>query len=186
MRVPWPLRVVERLPLDEIVDVFHAPVRGFFARHPRIRRALDGSWLGHPLHPALIPVPIGAFTTGLVLDVATLLGSTWAARGADLAFLFGLVATVPAALTGIVEWSYLEGKARRVAFVHAVSNVASTKLVVGSVILRAMELRGAGLVASSLGFLILGFGAWLGGELAYHYGAGVGRISEDRGDSDAS
>ncbi|MDI1483777.1 DUF2231 domain-containing protein [Polyangium sp. y55x31] len=185
MRIPWLLRVVERLPLDEIVDVFHAPVRGFFARHPRIRRALDGSWLGHPLHPALIPVPIGAFTTGIVLDVATLLGSPWAARGADLAFLFGLVATVPAALTGLTEWSYLDGNPRRVAFVHAVSNLASTNLVVGSVILRGMGLRGAGIAASSLGFLILGAGAWLGGELAYHYGAGVGRISEDRRDPKA-
>jgi len=184
MRAPWLLRVVERLPLDEIVDVFHAPLRGFLARHPRVRRALDGSWLGHPLHPALIPVPIGAFTTGLVLDAATLFGCTWAARGADLAFTLGLVAAVPAVLTGLTEWSYLEGKSRRAAFVHAASNVASTKLMVGSVILRGMEFRGAGMVVSTLGFVVLGVGAWLGGELAYHYGAGVGRISEDRGDTD--
>ncbi|MDI1444085.1 DUF2231 domain-containing protein [Polyangium sp. 6x1] len=185
MRTPWLLRVVERLPLDEIVEVFQAPVRGFLGRHPRVRRALSGSWLGHPLHPALIPIPIGAFTTGLVLDVASLLGSTWAARGADLAFQIGLVATVPAALTGLTEWSFLEGKARRVAFVHAMSNLASTKLMLGSVILRAMDLRGAGIAVSTLGFLVLGVGAWLGGELAYHYGAGVGRISEDRGDPEA-
>ncbi|MDC3960579.1 DUF2231 domain-containing protein [Polyangium jinanense] len=180
MRVPWLLRVVERLQLDEIVEVFHAPVRGFFTRHPRIRRALDGTWLGHPLHAALVSVPIGAFTTGLVLDVATLLGCTWAARGADLAFLFGLVALVPSVLTGITDFGYIEGKARRVTFVHALSAAASTMLLVGSVILRAMGLRGAGIAVSLLGFLILGVGAWLGGELSYHYGAGVGRISEDR------
>jgi uncharacterized membrane protein len=185
MRAPWILRVVERLPLDEIVDILHAPIRSFFERHPRIRRTLDGSWLGHPLHPALIPVPIGAFTTGLILDVATVLGSTGSARAADLAFTFGLAATVPAVLTGLTEWSFLEGKPRRVAFIHAASNAVATGFVVGSLVLRAAGLRGAGILASSLGFLIVGFGAWLGGELSYHYGAGVGRVSEDRGDTEA-
>ena len=31
------------------------------------KNALHGVWLGHPLHPVLTDVPIGAWTTGLVL-----------------------------------------------------------------------------------------------------------------------
>ena len=31
---------------------------------------LHGTWLGHPLHPALTDVPLGAWTAAMVLDAA--------------------------------------------------------------------------------------------------------------------
>src|SRR5690349_22199644 len=34
----------------------------------RVSNALHGTWLGHPLHPALTSVPTGAVATALVLD----------------------------------------------------------------------------------------------------------------------
>src|SRR4029434_8941566 len=35
----------------------------------RIRDFLHGTWLGHPLHPVLTDVPLGAWTVAMVLDL---------------------------------------------------------------------------------------------------------------------
>src|SRR5436309_15821487 len=40
---------------------------------PPVRNLLDGVWLGAPLHPALTDVPVGAWTTALVLDTGSAL-----------------------------------------------------------------------------------------------------------------
>src|SRR5438067_8729052 len=47
---------------------------------------LNGSWLGHPLHPAISDLPIGAWTTGLIMD---LIGAD---RAADTCVTIGVVA----------------------------------------------------------------------------------------------
>jgi uncharacterized membrane protein len=166
--------------IERVIEAVHRPVRGFMGRHPAVRAVLDGSWLGHPLHPALIPVPIGAWTTGLILDIAGIFGIAGAPGAADIAHGIGLAGAVAAAVTGLAEWSYLDGNARRVAFVHASANLVAVGLFGGSLLLRASGQRGAGIALAVLGFGAVGFGGWLGGELAYHYGAGVGRVSSER------
>jgi hypothetical protein len=35
----------------------------------RMKSALDGAWLGHAVHPILVVVPIGAWTSATVLDL---------------------------------------------------------------------------------------------------------------------
>jgi uncharacterized membrane protein len=179
---PRVLRVIEeRVDIDRVVDAVHGPVRGFMDRYPGVRAALDGSWLGHPLHPALIPFPIGAWATTLVLDIAGSTKNQKVARVADKALGFGLVVAIPTAFAGLVEWSYLEpGERRRVGFVHASANFVATTLLVSSFFLRKAGLRGAGVAFSVLGFGVAGFGAWLGSELAYRYRAGVDRFSSDQ------
>lgn len=57
-----------------------------------IRNLLHGRWLGHPLHPALTDVPIGAWTVALVFDVPTMgRGRQALVPGADAAIEVGLV-----------------------------------------------------------------------------------------------
>jgi len=182
MATPWILRLIEKntRSMSRTIDKFHRPVARFMQRHSRIRYILDGSWLGHPLHPAIIPIPIGAWTTGIVLDFASIIAHSRTCTGmADLTYIVGFVGAGAAIVTGLAEWSYLEGNARRVAFVHAASNTLASTLILTSLVLRVQEFRGLGVLTSLVAFGIVGFGGWLGGELAYHYRAGAGRISSD-------
>src|ERR671918_2595323 len=56
------------------------------------KNALHGTWLGHPLHPVLTDVPLGAWTVALVLDLA---GSDRKHdRAADAAIGIGLAGAV--------------------------------------------------------------------------------------------
>lgn len=183
MATPWLLRFIENRThrIDSLIDVLHRPVARFMQRHPAIRSMLDGTLIGHPLHPAVVSIPIGAWTTALVLDAASVLGGGHScAIMADLAYLVGLAGAGAALITGLTEWSYLEGNPRRVAFVHASSNVVAVALISTSLILRFMHFRWTGIALSVLAFGAVGFGGWLGGELSFHYGAGVGRISSPR------
>jgi len=186
MAAPRLLRVIEArtLEIERLIDAVHAPVRGFMQRHPRLRSALDGTWLGHPLHPALVSLPIGAWMTGLMLDLAGMVGMPSARGAADLAYGVGIAGALGAIAPGLAEWSYLEGKARRVAFVHATVNLVATGLFGGSLLLRATGHRGAGILMAMAGIGLVGFGGWLGGELTFHEGAGVGRISSARGETE--
>jgi uncharacterized membrane protein len=176
--VPSVLRTIERGDMDRVVDTVHRPVQGLMVRYPGLRAALDGSWLGHPLHAALVSFPIGAWATVLVLDAAGGAKNKKLARAADTALGFGLILGLPTAVAGLAEWSHLEpGKRRQVAFVHASANVVATSLFASSFFLRKAGMRRTGVALSMLGLGIVGFSAWLGGQLTYRYRAGVDRFS---------
>ena len=65
----------------------------------RMKNWLNGVWLGHPLHPALTDVTLGAWSTGYLLDIV-------GARGpADAATTVGVLSAVPTALAGAADWS---------------------------------------------------------------------------------
>src|SRR5256885_12005443 len=82
----------------------------------RIKDALNGTWLGHSLHPALSDVPIGAWLTGSILDLVG------ARRGADAAITLGVLAAVPTAAAGLADWHDQSGLTRRTGLVHALLN----------------------------------------------------------------
>lgn len=163
--------------LERIVNDVHRPVASFLGRYPAIRSALDGSWLGHPLHPALVSFPIGAWATTVVLDIAGSAKNKGRSRAADTALGFGLVAAIPTVAAGLVEFGYLEkGERRNTAFVHASTNAVAASLLLGSLFLRRAGMRSAGVALSMLGFGVAGVGAWLGGTLSYRMRAGVERF----------
>jgi hypothetical protein len=60
--------------LDSVASGLQKAVTGAFEAGGdmgrRIRDVLHGTWLGHPLHPVLTDIPLGAWTTALVLDAA--------------------------------------------------------------------------------------------------------------------
>ena len=135
------LRLTEQLahlaePLDEIAD----PVQEAVNAVPQpVRDVLDGVWLGNPLHPALTDVPLGAWTTALALD---LVGS----EAADRALAVGILGAVPAALTGLNDWSHLKDDTRRIGTVHALVNSMALALNVASFVARRDGRRGLGKV----------------------------------------
>ena len=61
--------------LDTTADALQPAVRSAFDAHGPARRTiknfLHGTWLGHPLHPVLTDIPLGAWTAALLLDVVS-------------------------------------------------------------------------------------------------------------------
>src|SRR5438067_7983509 len=111
-------RFVDNPAIDQVAEPLSKAVRGAYeAAGPAGRaakNAVHGVWLGHPLHPVFTDLPIGAWTTGLVLDaVAGVRGDRGMARAADVAIAVGLAGAAGAAITGLTDWSETEGKPRR-------------------------------------------------------------------------
>jgi nitrite reductase/ring-hydroxylating ferredoxin subunit len=166
------LRLTERLAdLAEPLDDISEPVQGAVGAVPKpIRDVLDGVWLGNPLHPALTDVPLGAWTAALVLDFA---GS----ESADGALAVGILGAVPAALTGLNDWSHLKDDARRIGTVHALVNTAGLLLNVASLAARRGGHRSVGRLLSGVAYAGAAFSAHLGGHLSFGLGVRVNRTA---------
>lgn len=131
---------------------------------------MRGSWLGHPLHPLVVTVPIGAWVCAAVLDVRK--ADPEAAR--KLVGI-GLVAAPPTVLLGLADHSGLEERQRRVGAVHAVLNTVGVTCFAVSYRLRRNAAHRAGSLVGLLGLAVLSTGGALGGHLSYAQGAGVHR-----------
>ena len=138
----------------------------------RVRDFLHGTWLGHPLHPALTDIPLGAWTTALALDAA---GdrSKGMARAADTAIGVGIAGAVGAAVTGLTDWHHTTGGDRRLGLGHAMLNTTALALYVTSFALRRSGSRDAGRAVSALGLLVATGAAYFGGTLVYKKRIGV-------------
>lgn len=140
----------------------------------RVEDALHGVWLGHPLHPSLTDVPLGAWTAALCLDGAGALGARDTDRATRLVVGVGLVGALGAAASGAADWSKSGRTGSRVGLVHAAANLAGTALFAASLAggrgarRRARRLRLAGLA-------FVGAGGWLGGKLVFGESLGVDR-----------
>src|SRR3954469_15068227 len=88
----------------------------------RLKDLLSGTALGHPAHPMLVTVPIGAWVSVSVLD---LLGGKAGRDAARKLTAFGALAALPTAATGASDWSDTLGAERRVGLVHALGNYAA-------------------------------------------------------------
>jgi nitrite reductase/ring-hydroxylating ferredoxin subunit/uncharacterized membrane protein len=180
-------RVVDQAPwLDTIAEKVQPIVREAVDKvGVTLRDALDGTWLGAPLHPALSDVPIGSWTAVLIfegLDAAT--DSQAMRNAADAALVVGVAGGLAAAVAGIADWRYLRGRTRRMGLAHALVNAAGLDLHVTSLILRARGRRDAGRLAFLAGYLLNVVGAHLGGELSYGYGLRVNPNAFQRGGPD--
>jgi nitrite reductase/ring-hydroxylating ferredoxin subunit/uncharacterized membrane protein len=140
---------------------------------------LNGTWLGHPLHPVLTDVPVGAWTLTLILDGAeSINGRRELATGADVALAAGLAGALGSAVTGLAQWQYSIGRARRLGLAHALLNVGATALYGASLVLRARGARSAGKLTALLGYGVVAYSAYLGGDLVYGERLGVNHASE--------
>jgi nitrite reductase/ring-hydroxylating ferredoxin subunit len=128
------------------------------------RDALHGVWLGHPLHPVLVQVPVGTWLSASLLDARP--GGETASRRLVLA---GLAASVPAALAGTADWSEQHEQQMRVGVVHALANTAAIALY-------AVSLAAGGRAAKGLrlaGLTAVAAGGLLGGHIAFRQSAGA-------------
>src|SRR5690348_4708412 len=112
-------RMVDAMPwLDTLADTVQqalAPLLGPQGSK-ELQDALNGTWLGHPLHPAVVAAPLGFWMSTAMLDLAGM------EEGADLTLKLGLLAAVGAAASGAAQWQDTWGKPRRMGMLHASLN----------------------------------------------------------------
>jgi uncharacterized membrane protein len=136
---------------------------------------------GHPFHPIMVTIPIGAWIASFVFDLVGFASDEpepWV-YGARLLILIGLVGAVVAAALGLMDLSQIQSgtRARRTALIHMSLNLLVTALFAISLIVRLNasdeEVSVTGFVLSVIGLLILMVSGYLGGKLAYRYGIRV-------------
>jgi nitrite reductase/ring-hydroxylating ferredoxin subunit/uncharacterized membrane protein len=145
-----------------------ADLVGRVVPHGPVKDALSGTWLGHPVHPLLTDVPIGAWTSALLLD---LLGGESGRDAARTLIGVGIVASVPTALAGASDFADTAGGERRVGVLHAACNSLALLAFAGSWLVRRKGHGGVGL--GMLGGAAVAAGGFLGGHLSYALGVGV-------------
>ena len=149
--------------LDRLVAAGQRVVR--LVPEGRVRDALHGVWLGHPLHPALAQAAAGAWLSATALD-AWPDGEQASRRLVGL----GLAVAAPAALAGAVDWADQHEQQMRVGSVHALANTTAVTLYATSLLARtrgtARALRLAGLSAAAAG-------GFLGGYISFHLAGGA-------------
>jgi nitrite reductase/ring-hydroxylating ferredoxin subunit/uncharacterized membrane protein len=173
-------QVAQRLESLGVLDLVSEPlqkaVRTLVPQGSQLKDFLSGTWLGHPFHPPLTDVVIGAWTSALFLDVA---GGEGVDDAADRLVAAGILAAVPTAAAGLSDWADLRGGSRRVGSVHAIGNTTALALHALSYVARRRGDRSRGITLSALGYAAATVSAWLGGHLSFGKGVGVNQAAFD-------
>ena len=136
------------------------------------------SFKGHPLHPILIPLPIGLWIFSIVSDIIFKLawgGPVWN----DVAFYTlagGIIGALIAALPGFIDLTDLQNpKTRSIAIWHMLINLLAVALYCVNFWLRMHRAPGDNLpiLLSVVGIILIIISGWLGGELVYVRGVAV-------------
>src|SRR2546428_1358290 len=151
---------------------------------------LKGKWLGHPLHPILVHVPMAMWPGALIFDLLSKwqIGGNAMVRLSFYAIVFGLAASLLAVPTGVVDWSGIkkEKPAWKIGLYHMILNLLVALLFAINLGLRvstfreATKVASAPLLLSAVGTLLLISSAYLGGMIPYTYGISVARRSKDK------
>ena len=175
-------RLEEMTFLDPVVKPLRSAVNAAI-RPQGLQDLLHGTWLGHPLHPVLVQVPIGAFASAGILD---LLGGDDGEDAADLLALTGLVSAIPAALAGANDWSSSNPSEQRSGLVHALANSVGLACWIASLTARRRGDRTRGKLLGAAGLAAIGVGGTIGGHLSYRraLGADSNADIEDTGPAD--
>jgi uncharacterized membrane protein len=137
---------------------------------------------GHPLHPPLTDATIGTYTFATVAGLAEVTGITMnsGAYGWWIALIFGLIITVPTALTGLADWLTLTWRSDIwwTATYHMLAMVTATVFfglaaIFGHEQYTAGDVSGGAFTLTVIGFLLLTLGGWLGGTVVFVHGMRV-------------
>jgi uncharacterized membrane protein len=161
---------------DALADVLarvSSPVTG-----PRpLRELLQGRGAGHAIHPPMTDLPVGLWTSAVVLDLFGGEGSREAARRL---LGVGLLTAVPTAATGFAEWHDTTNPERRVGVAHALLNTAALALLGTSYAARTRDRHRTGVATALAGMGVATASAFLGGHLATARKVGTRDTAFDR------
>jgi uncharacterized membrane protein len=145
---------------------------------------------GHPIHPMIIPFPIGLWVFSLIADAIYLWrgNPVWRDYIAFYSLLGGIIGAAVAAVPGFIDWLSLKDReVVKIANWHARLNVIALLIFAASFYLRTAS--GAGLVSGSytipiglsvVGVILISISGYLGGEMVFKLGVAVDQPSADR------
>jgi nitrite reductase/ring-hydroxylating ferredoxin subunit/uncharacterized membrane protein len=165
-----PLQVEQLGSLDKVAGAVATAVERATPAGSSVNEALSGTDLGHPLHPPLTDVVIGAWTGAVALDW---LGGKRSGPAADWLVGFGVLSALPTVAAGLNDAARLDAPGRRLALVHAMTNVVATGLFGASWLARRADRRFFGRLWALAGYGTVSLGAFLGGHLSFRRGVGV-------------
>ncbi|MFD4293288.1 DUF2231 domain-containing protein [Rhodococcus sp. NPDC058505] len=161
------LRAPERATgLDRVAVPLHRRLTRVADRNPAAAAVLRGRWVGHPVHPAVVALPVGAWTAAVVLEMV--LRDHHAARRL---IGLGLVCVPVAVATGWADWSVRDERDRRAGLVHAAGNTLGTLAMLRSYLLRSGSAGARAQAWSVAGLAVVGVSGTLGGHIAFGGGS---------------
>lgn len=142
---------------------------------------------GHPFHPILVTIPIGAWVASLIFDISTRVASSGSQALVEASYWLigiGVIGALVAALFGFLDLLTIPrgGRAFRVGLAHMGLNLAIVAIFIGDFVWRHSSALGAygaakvgvgQLALSAVGIGLLLVSGWLGGMLAYRFGVRV-------------
>lgn len=130
---------------------------------------------GHPIHPMLVPLPIGLWVFSFACDLVRLLGTS-SANWQVVAYytlIGGILGAMLAAVPGVIDMLSLPSGIRRTALIHMALNLFLVVLYGVNAWLRSRGDLETGVWLSAVGVATLGISGWLGGKMVYEHGVGV-------------
>ena len=134
---------------------------------------------GHPIHPLLVPLPIGFFVGALITDI-TYTQSTWWMWAYASSWLIGagIATALLAAVAGFTDFlGDRRIRSLRRAWYHMIGNLLMVVLAIANFIVHTRDGAAAviplGITLSAVTVLLLLFNGWMGGELVFRHRVGV-------------
>ena len=184
-------RVIRGQPwLDATGEAIQKAVGAFYgilgAPGQALKNLLHGTTLlGHPLHPAITDVPIGAWTVGVLCDWLFVTTGVVPPIAGDVALGVGVAAAILAAMSGLTDHHETSGFERRTATVHGLTMTTVLIVEVVSLVMRrSPDLRLSAIVIATLGYVLALAGSYVGGHLTFGIGSAINHNAFFEGPAD--
>jgi uncharacterized membrane protein len=151
---------------------------------------LQGKWLGHPVHPALVHIPTALLPAAFVFDLHSYFGLAPQVffQVSFYAIAAGLLVALLAVPFGLADWWDIrkDKPAWSLGVFHMTGNMAASVIWALNLGLRipiltdAERTTGYLLALSAAGTLALLVSGYLGGRMVFAYGVSVARLSKDK------
>jgi len=136
----------------------------------------------HPIHPMLVPIPIGLWIFALVCDLMHASGSTNPAWTTVAFYCIGggIVGALAAALPGLIDLLSLPEGPRKTAVLHMTINLIVVALFAINFWMRMQTPGSPGKLVwlTLIGVGLLAISGWLGGKMVYEHGIAVDTPAE--------
>jgi nitrite reductase/ring-hydroxylating ferredoxin subunit/uncharacterized membrane protein len=180
--------VLERIarPLSGLSSGIAAVVNGFYRVLGRpgkyLQDFLNGSWLGHSLHPVLTDVVVGGSTVAVLLEVLGWFGVSDLRSAIAWTLALASISALGTIVTGLTDYKdTATGNERNVAGLHGLINIVATVALIVAFLAYLGPGGTLGPVLLIGGYLVLSVGAFIGGHVVFKYGYMVNHNAFARG-----
>jgi nitrite reductase/ring-hydroxylating ferredoxin subunit/uncharacterized membrane protein len=144
---------------------------------------LNGSWLGHALHPVLTDVVVGGATMVIFLDILRVFfGVTGLEDATTWTLGLSMLAGVGAIVTGLTDFKDTgTGDERNVAGLHGAINIVAVVIFAVSFFQRLGGGHDAAFWVAVIAYLVVSVGAYIGGHVVFKHGYMVNHNAFARG-----